>query len=88
MIKQFNVSQKEAAQKLGVTPAAVCQYLSKRRGRFAISDEILLREVARAAKRIHEEEVTAGAETCRLCKLFVSKGFHIEAERSLILEKS
>jgi len=34
MINKFGLSQKEAALKLGVTPAAVCQYISKKRGKI------------------------------------------------------
>ena len=30
MINDFGLSQKEAAEKLGITPAAVCQYLSNK----------------------------------------------------------
>ena len=36
MINNFGLNQKEAAKKLGVTPAAVCQYLSKKRGKIKI----------------------------------------------------
>ena len=32
MINDFGLTQKETAQKLGITPAAVCQYVSKKRG--------------------------------------------------------
>ena len=34
MINNFGLNQKEAAEKLGVTPAAVCQYISKKRGKI------------------------------------------------------
>ena len=45
MINDFGLSQKETAEKLGITPAAVCQYLSKKRGRIDISDKMILEEV-------------------------------------------
>ena len=38
MIINYGLSQKEAANKLGVTPAAVCQYVSKKRGKIKIID--------------------------------------------------
>ena len=38
MINNFGLNQKEAAKNLGVTPAAVCQYLSKKRGKIKIVD--------------------------------------------------
>ena len=34
MINKYGLNQKEAAKKLGVTPAAVCQYVSKKRGKI------------------------------------------------------
>jgi len=33
LIKEFGLSQRDAAEKLGLTPSAVCQYLSKKRGK-------------------------------------------------------
>ena len=39
MINDFGLSQKEAAEQLGLTPAAVCQYVSNKRGKVDISDE-------------------------------------------------
>jgi predicted transcriptional regulator len=71
MIKDFGLSQKETAEKLGITPAAVCQYLSRKRGKINISDEKILNEIKLSAKRIIEngdEEVIP--ETCRICKIF------------------
>jgi hypothetical protein len=70
MISDFGLSQKETAEKLGITPAAVCQYLSKKRGRSDIADEIILSEIKLSAKNI----IINGnghiiLETCRICKL-------------------
>jgi hypothetical protein len=31
MINNFGLNQKETAKKLGITPAAVCQYMSKKK---------------------------------------------------------
>jgi len=70
MIKDFGLSQKETAEKLGITPAAVCQYLSKKRGRINISNDKILDEIKLSAKRIidnGDEEVIP--ETCRICKI-------------------
>jgi predicted transcriptional regulator len=70
MIKDYGLTQKETAEKLGITPAAVCQYLSKKRGRFDIEDEKILSEIQCSAKTIISNgngEVIK--ETCRICKL-------------------
>ena len=42
MINGFGLSQKESAEKLGITPAAVSQYLTKKRGKISIVDGEIL----------------------------------------------
>ncbi len=70
MINDHGLSQKETAEKLELTPSAVCQYLSKKRGGTNISDESVLSEIKLSAKNI----LVNGngyiiSETCRICKL-------------------
>ena len=74
MINDFGLNQKEAAQKLGVTPAAVCQYLSKKRGKIKIVDEGVLIEINRSAERIIQQgDGAVVSETCRICKILIVK---------------
>jgi predicted transcriptional regulator len=82
MITHFGLNQKEAAEKLGVTPAAVCQYISKKRGKIKIVDNEILVEIKLSAERIikHSESVVTN-ETCRICKIMQNKGifpYHCE----------
>ena len=73
MINDFGLNQKEAAERLGITPAAVCQYVSKKRGRIEISDEIVIKEIKISAENIIENGGGAVLlETCRICKLLRS----------------
>ena len=75
MVQKFGLSQKEAALKLGVTPAAVCQYISKKRGKIKIIDETLLIEIDKSAKIIIDNGSNSTVnETCRICKAIKSKG--------------
>ena len=75
MINDFGLSQKETAEKLGVTPAAVCQYVSKKRGRVDISDQLVLDEMKVSAKAIiNNDGGSVIAETCRICKILRSSG--------------
>jgi len=75
MINNFGLNQKEAAKNLGVTPAAVCQYLSKKRGKIKIVDKSILIEINKSAERIIQSEVViVVSETCRICKILISKG--------------
>ena len=55
MINDFGLSQKEAAEKLGITPAAVCQYVSKKRGRLEIADTTVLKQIKTSAESIIED---------------------------------
>ena len=75
MITNYDLTQKEAAQKLGITPAAVCQYLSNKRGKIKILDKYLLEEIKISAQRILEHDNTVViTETCRICRLLRTKG--------------
>ena len=70
MIKDYGLNQKETAKKLGITPAAVCQYLSKKRGGAEITDKNVLIEVKVSAKNIIDNgNGRIISETCRICKL-------------------
>jgi len=74
MINDFGLTQKDTAEKLGVTPAAVCQYISKKRGKFEISDDEILKEIKTSAEKIINnggEQVIN--ETCRICKILIKK---------------
>ena len=79
MINDFGLTQKETAKKLGITPAAVCQYLSKKRGRFDIEDKAILSEIKVSAKTIiNNGNGHVITETCRICKLLrASEDFNL-----------
>lgn len=70
MINDYGLCQKEAAEKLELTPAAVCQYLSRKRGGSNISDKKILFEIKLSAKKIIENgNGHIIIETCRICKI-------------------
>jgi predicted transcriptional regulator len=74
LIKQFGLSQREAAEKLGLTPAAICQYLSKKRGKTDFFDETIIQEITISAQRIMQNDGTdVIIETCRICQLVQKK---------------
>ena len=65
----FKLSQRQAAIKLGLTPAAVSQYKNhKRAGENDFSQEIMM-EIVKSAKKINENgESVVETELCRLCR--------------------
>ena len=74
MINDYGLNQKETAEKLGITSAAVSFYLSGKRGKMDIINKELLEEMNISAKRIIQlgDEFLI-SEICRLCKIFASK---------------
>jgi len=75
MINDYGLSQKETAEKLGITPAAICQYVSNKRGRTNITDETILTEIKKATENILENGNDQFiSETCRICKFMRSRG--------------
>lgn len=75
MINDYGLSQKQTAEKLGITPAAVCQYVSKKRGRFEIQDSSIQKEIKISAKNIISNgDSYIISETCRICKLLRASG--------------
>jgi len=75
MIKDFGLNQKETAEKLGVTPAAVCQYISNKRGKIKLVDQEILTEIKTSADNIiNSDHQKVVIETCRICKILIKKG--------------
>ena len=76
LINQFGLTQKEAANKLGITPSAVSQYISKKRGKITTLDEKIISEIKLSAEKIYDQgEPVLNAELCKICKLLRSEGF-------------
>lgn len=72
MINNLGLTEKEAAYKIGVTPAAVSQYLSgKRANNSEIGNADFIIEVNKSAEAIVENNDVLVSEICRLCKLFL-----------------
>jgi len=70
LITRFGLSQCQVAEKLGITPSAVCQYRSKKRGKTDFFDEIILQEITHSAERIMKNDGdTVVIEICRICRL-------------------
>jgi len=75
MINDFGLNQKEAAAKLGITPAAASQYLTKKRGKISIvNDEILFEINFSAEKIIKHGETVLTDEICRICRILRKQG--------------
>ena len=75
MINNYNLSQRETAEKLCVTPAAICQYVSKKRGNIKIIDKQILGEIDISAEKIINNGPSQIVhETCRICNIIKQSG--------------
>ena len=78
LVQDHKMSQVQVAAKLGITEAAVSQYLSGKRGDIKIDKDIKV-EIKKSARRIAEgDEVTAVRELCRICNLVKDSAFMSE----------
>jgi len=70
-VTEHGLSQREAARRLGLTDAAVSQYLSQKRGTAKVADEGLKKEIREAARQIASGEgEPVVAQLCLICKYF------------------
>ena len=77
MVKDLGMKQAHAARKLGVTDAAVSQYLSGKRAKTEMDEDWLLDEIKVSAKTISDTEnnMDISREICRVCKLVQDSNF-------------
>ena len=74
MVNDFRLSQKDVANKLGITPAAVSLYISEKRGNIRIEDNSIINEIRTSAESIiKDDSKSLIGETCRICKLLRDK---------------
>jgi len=75
LIKDHGLTQRKAAEKLGITESAVSQYVSKKRGDFKVTDVRIRREIKESTKRIMNGDILVmKRETCRICHLLRAQG--------------
>jgi len=70
LINNYGLNQKETAKVLGLTPAAISQYLSKKRGKISIVDSDILTEINISAEMIiNNGPSVVIIEICRICRI-------------------
>ncbi len=68
---KIGLTQSKAAKKLGVTPAAVSQYIHKKRGMQSVKSRSYRKEIEMAVKKICEDASTEELHhlVCNCCHL-------------------
>jgi len=76
LVDKHGLNQRETANKLGITEAAVSRYISGKRGALEITNNNIINEIKNSSKRIVKENGTAVIEeTCRICRLLKAAQF-------------
>ena|SRR3989338_3115129 len=66
---EMGLTQKQVAKRMGITEAAVSQYLSSKRAKEVVFSNAVLDEIRKSAKKITEDKSTIVPEMMRLTKL-------------------
>ena len=73
MIEDSKLTQKQVAEHMGITEAAVSQYLSSKRAKDVVFSNAVLDEIKVSSKKIIEDGKQLIPEMMRLCKLTAVK---------------
>jgi len=75
MIKIHGTNQKEAAEIMGLSPAAISQYLSKKRAKISIVNNDIITEINVSAEKIMKQgQKVVPNEICRICSILRKNG--------------
>ena len=81
-IKDYNLSQKKAAEILGMTSAAISQYMSSKRGKEIKFSDNELKEIKKSAKKIIGNKSNLMKELYDLCVLLIKSKTICEIHKS------
>ena len=87
LIEDFGLTQKEVAEKLGLTEAAVSRYISGKRADLKIPNGQVKKEIKNSTKKIVKgNNKTVINETCRICNILKSNKHIKEIDVDYICE--
>jgi predicted transcriptional regulator len=69
LVHEHRLSQRETAEKLGITEAAVSQYLSAKRAKGVVFGTKVMKEIRASAKKLMDHGASVVGELQRLCNL-------------------
>ncbi len=81
LVKEHGITQKKTAELLGLTDAAISQYVSKKRGKIELGG-MGKEEFEISAQRILDGD-PVNEEICRLCQFLMSNGILEQIEEEI-----
>ena len=83
LVEEFNLTQREVAEKLGVTESAISQYMKSKRGSKLEFDRRISGEIKKVMREVSksEKESLLIEKTCSICSLVRSYGFLCQMHR-------
>ncbi len=84
LVKDLNLTQKQAAEKLGLTESAISQYLKSKRGQEMKLPKDIKKNIEKSIKQISnsEDDSVMIEEICSICKLIRNHGSLCELHRT------
>jgi hypothetical protein len=84
LVQDFNLDQKEAAKKLGLTEAAISQYFKSKRGKEMRFSHDMINEIKKACKEIFksQEKSLVIKETCMVCDFIKHADFFCKLHKT------
>ena len=84
LVDELNLTQKQAAEKLGLTESAISQYLKSKRGREMKLPKDIKEKIEKSVKQISssEDDSVMIGEICSICKLIRNHGSLCELHRT------
>lgn len=91
LIEKHGLKRVRAAEKMGITPAAVTQYLKNVRGETAVkmveSSDEAINTISKIANSLAKDEASVYdvlENMCRACRIIMSKGFICEMHKEIL----
>ena len=84
LVEELNMTQKQAAEKLGLTESAISQYLKSKRGQEMKLSKEIKKNIEKSIKQISnsEDDSVMIEEICSICKLIRKQGSLCELHRT------
>jgi predicted transcriptional regulator len=86
--RDFALSQRETAKLLGITEAAVSQYIRAKRGENLAFTPVVLNEIKNSARNIMKNPELTAHELCKICSMVQHNYLCVESKKMVKRERN